>query len=138
MDKAEVPQRASLVLLVACSGQTPIVSDAELDEFARIGAALAPEKVSCHCLCAVASCVEQLVHSAPTAEESKLSYWRHWCMHTSAAASSLLAARRANSISALASHLPLLSVQELLETLTYVPECVNLTRPPCWRRIHAQ
>ncbi len=45
MDKADIPPRASLVLLVACTGSHPIVSDAVLDEFARIGQALAPEKV---------------------------------------------------------------------------------------------
>ncbi len=45
MDKADIPPRASLVLLVACTGSHPIVSDADLDEFARIGQALAPEKV---------------------------------------------------------------------------------------------
>lgn len=45
MDKADIPPRASLVLLVACTGSHSIVSDAVLDEFARIGQALAPEKV---------------------------------------------------------------------------------------------
>ena len=45
MDKAEIPSRASLVLLVACTGQHPIISDEDLDAFAAIGHALAPEKV---------------------------------------------------------------------------------------------
>jgi hypothetical protein len=33
------------VLLVACTGEVPIISDGELDAFAQIGHALAPEKV---------------------------------------------------------------------------------------------
>lgn len=45
MDKAGVPPRASLVLLVACTGEVPIISDEHMDAFARIGHALAPEKV---------------------------------------------------------------------------------------------
>ena len=45
MDKAGVPPRASLVLLVACTGEVPIISDEHLDAFAQIGHALAPEKV---------------------------------------------------------------------------------------------
>eukprot|EP00208_Stichococcus_sp_RCC1054_P002144 CAMPEP_0206145956 /NCGR_PEP_ID=MMETSP1473-20131121/29054_1 /ASSEMBLY_ACC=CAM_ASM_001109 /TAXON_ID=1461547 /ORGANISM="Stichococcus sp, Strain RCC1054" /LENGTH=449 /DNA_ID=CAMNT_0053542359 /DNA_START=124 /DNA_END=1469 /DNA_ORIENTATION=- len=44
MDKAGIPPKASLVLLVACTGRVPIISDEVLDEFARIGHALAPEK----------------------------------------------------------------------------------------------
>lgn len=45
MDKAGIPPKASLVLLVACTGRVPVISDEVLDEFARIGHALAPEKV---------------------------------------------------------------------------------------------
>jgi hypothetical protein len=49
MDKAGVPPRASLVLMVACTGEVPIISDEKLDAFAQIGHALAPEKVRFTC-----------------------------------------------------------------------------------------
>lgn len=55
MDKAGVPPRSSLVLMVACTGEVPIISDEKLDAFAQIGHALAPEKVRFTCrhrLCA--------------------------------------------------------------------------------------